>query len=313
MARRPKKKALRKSIQGPKFKYYFNEAIEPALVFAPLCALLGIIAASAYHTVDFTTGLLLILGVLFAQMSVNVLNDYVDYKRGIDQETTATKFSGGKKLIVDGRISPGGTLAIGIISFIIAAAISLNFAISNPIIIPYIVVGAVSILLYTSWLLYIPFAAEPIVIMNFMMISMASFIVAGSSTLHMATAILLAFPAGAVIGMALLINEMPDRKIDAAHGRKSGAVMLKSNANNAQYYVFWQVASYLAIIFGVIYKVLPVTELIAIGAAPLMIVCVKGMLDYSNPKEFEKFMGLNAIYCILFICLLIAGYIIAIV
>ncbi len=246
-------------------------------------------------------------------MAVNVLNDYVDYRRGIDQETTATRFSGGKKLIVDGCVSPNGTLAIGLLSLVIAAAISLYFAVNNPAIIPFLVVGALSILLYTSWLLYVPFVAEPIVIMNFMMIGMASFIVAGSSAAHMPAIILLTFPAGAVIGMALLINEMPDRKVDAAHGRKSGAVLLKSNENNAQYYLFWQIAAYLSIAFGVIYKIIPSTELIAIAAAPLMITCVFGMLNYSDPKKFEKFMGLNAVYCMLFIFLLIAGYILPLV
>lgn len=294
-------------------KHYLSEVLEPALVFAPLCALLGIIAASAYRPINFTTAVLLILGVLFAQMSVNLLNDYVDYKRGIDKKTIATKFSGGKKLIVDGLVSAEGTLAIGLVAFIIAASISMYFAAGNPAIIPFLVVGALSILLYTSWLLYVPFVAEPIVIMNFMMIGMASFIVAGSSAAHMPTIIMLTFPVGAVIGMTLLINEMPDRKVDAAHGRKSGAVMLKTNANNTQYYLFWQVASYLSIILSVIYKILPTGELVAIAAAPLMIVCMQGMLNYSNPKRFEKFMELNAVYCVLFIFLLIAGYIVPIV
>lgn len=292
-------------------KYYFNEALEPALVFAPLCALLGIITASAYHQIDFITALLLILGILFAQISVNVLNDYVDYKRGIDKKTTATRFSGGKKLIVERKVTPEGTLALGLFAFIAAAIISVHFALVNPAIIPFLVIGAISILLYTSWLLYVPFVAEPIVIMNFMMIGMASFIVAGSSAAHMPAIILLTFPVGAVIGMALLINEMPDRKVDAKHGRKSSAVMLKSNVNNAKYYLFWQIAAYLSLIFGVIYKIIPSMELIAIASAPLMITCMHGMLKYKNPKKFEKFMELNAIYCILFIFLLIAGYIIA--
>ena len=223
--------------------------------------------ASAYRTIDFTTGLLLILGVLFAQMAVNVLNDYVDYRRGIDQETAATRFSGGKKLIVARLRLPQRNIGHRPALACYRSAISLYFAVNNPAIIPFLVVGALSILLYTSWLLYVPFVAEPIVIMNFMMIGMASFI-PGSSAAHMPAIILLTFPAGAVIGMALLINEMPDRKVDAAHGRKSGAVLLKSNENNAQYYLFWQIAAYLSIAFGVIYKIIPSTELIAIASTP---------------------------------------------
>jgi 1,4-dihydroxy-2-naphthoate octaprenyltransferase len=294
-------------------KDYLNEAVEPALVFAPLCALLGIIASGAYHKISITTAVLLVVGVLFAQMSVNVLNDYVDYRKGIDADTTATKFSGGKKLIVEGRVTPKAALLISMAAFAVAAVIGLHFALSVPAVIPFIIIGAISILLYTSCFLYAPFIAEPMVVVNFMLIGFASFIVASSSTAHMATAFLASFPAGAVIGMALLINEMPDRKVDAAHGRKSGAVMLGSNSNNAYYYLAWQIAGYASIIIGVLYKLLPYTELVALVSVPLMAVCVKGMRNYSKPAKFEKYMGINAIYCIVFICLLIAGYAIAVV
>lgn len=294
-------------------KNYLSEAVEPALVFAPLCVLLGIMAAGAYHRISITTVILLVVGVIFAQMSVNVLNDYFDYRRGIDADTTATKFSGGKKLIVGGLVAPRAALLISLVAFAIAAAIGFHFAVNVPAVIPFIIVGALSILLYTSCLLYVPFIAEPMVIINFMMIGLASFIVAGSSTAHLAAAFLVSFPAGVVIGMALLINEMPDRKVDAAHGRRSGAVMLNSNLNNAHYYLGWQIAGYASVVIGVIYRMLPFTELIALAAAPLMAICVIGMRNYSDPLRFEKFMGVNAMYCIIFICLLIAGYAIAVV
>src|SRR4030042_1843416 len=50
--------------------------------------------------------LLLVLGVVLAHASVNLLNEYSDYKTGIDASTRRTPFSGGSGMIQSGRTTP---------------------------------------------------------------------------------------------------------------------------------------------------------------------------------------------------------------
>lgn len=290
-------------------KYYIAEALEPTLLFAPLCSLLGIIVASTYSKVNISIAVLLVVGVFFAQMAVNVLNDYVDYK-GIDKDSIKTKFSGGSKLIVDGHVRPKGALLLGLTAFAIAAIIGIYFIFSNLLVIPIVIIGALSILLYTSYFTRIPFLSEPIAIINFTLCGIGSFIVINSSTAHLLNAVLFCLPAGIAIGMALLINEMPDRKVDQKYGRKSGSVMLKSNTKIAYYYLLWQILGYVLIIFGILSGRLPHAELIFFISTPLMFVCFLAMKKYSSAQKFEKYMGINAVYTVLLALLLIVGYII---
>src|SRR5271155_1725128 len=107
------------------FKHYLQEALEPTLLFGSLNCILGIIVASFYTKIDILTAILLIVGIFFAHISVNVLDDYVDYKRGIDSETTKTKFSGGSSLIVNGSLKAEQVLLLGLFSFVIAAIIGI--------------------------------------------------------------------------------------------------------------------------------------------------------------------------------------------
>ncbi len=43
--------------------------------------------------------LLALLGLLLAHVSVNVLNDYFDYRSGVDLKTQRTPFSGGSGIL----------------------------------------------------------------------------------------------------------------------------------------------------------------------------------------------------------------------
>lgn len=286
---------------------YVREAFEPSLVFSVLCALAGIFVASIYSKVSIFTAVLLIIGSLLAQMSVNVIDDYVDFRRGIDANSTKTKFSGGTNLLVDGTLEPRKVLWEGLTIFLIAAAIGVYFIVNNPIILPLVAIGAVSVLLYASHLIKAPFLAEPLVVLNFMLIGIGSFIIAGSSSANILAALLVTFPIGAAIGMALLMNEIPDKEADKAGGRKSGVVLLKSNSSTSYYYLGWQIAAYAAIIYGILFGFLPKLDAVVIVLIPLVAVNFLAIRKYTKPEKFERYMGMNTLYSILLSCALILG------
>ena len=293
-------------------KYYIQEALEPTLLFGTIGCLLGIVVASFYIKVNLVTAVLLIVGIFFAHISVNVIDDYVDYKRGIDAETTKTKFSGGSSLIVNGTLKAKNVLLLGLCSFLIAAIIGLYLIVQAPIAIPFVIVGGLSILLYASYLVNVPYLAEPLTALNFMLIGLGSFVVISSSTMHILSAFLVTLPAGIMVGTALLVNEMPDRKADGKHGRRSAVVMFNSNAKSAYYYLVLQFISYGAIVYGVATKLLPYTELIVFIISPIVAICFLAIKSYQSAKTFEKYMGLNAIHSLLLPVLLIVGYVLVI-
>jgi len=63
-------------------RHYIKELFDPLASVTPLAALVGIVLAYRYVHVSLISALLILFAMLFANMSVNVLNDYEDFKKG---------------------------------------------------------------------------------------------------------------------------------------------------------------------------------------------------------------------------------------
>ena len=90
-------------------------------------------------------------GVLALHASVDLLNDYWDFKRGIDTKTHRTKMSGGSGVLPEGLLKPAQVYAAGIVSLIIGAAIGMYFVATDGVVIGIILAFAVlSIYFYST-------------------------------------------------------------------------------------------------------------------------------------------------------------------
>jgi len=85
--------------------------------------------------VDLSFALLTYFGILCLHISVDLLNDYSDYKRGIDTNTKRTKFSGGTGVIPDNLINSKLIYMAGIIFLILGGLVGLYFVTIKGIII----------------------------------------------------------------------------------------------------------------------------------------------------------------------------------
>ena len=87
------------------FKIAFLETRPQFLILSITLVLIGSSAAffHGYHHIPHT--FLALLGLIAFHISVNVLNDYHDYKSGIDLHTQRTPFSGGSGLLPLGKIT----------------------------------------------------------------------------------------------------------------------------------------------------------------------------------------------------------------
>jgi 1,4-dihydroxy-2-naphthoate octaprenyltransferase len=103
---------------------------------------------SQNHTIEPFSAALTYAGVIALHASVDLLNDYWDFKRGIDTITKRTKMSGGTGVLPEGLLKPtsvyragiafliiGGGIGTGIAFLIIGGGIGTYFVITHGIII----------------------------------------------------------------------------------------------------------------------------------------------------------------------------------
>ena len=121
--------------------------------------LASIIAVSTGLAISWWTGnsitifdaVLTFLGVLALHASVDLLNDYWDFKRGIDSKTVKTKMSGGSGVLPEGLLDPKHVYRAGIIFLIIGALIGTYFVVTDGVIIGVILAFAIlSIYFYST-------------------------------------------------------------------------------------------------------------------------------------------------------------------
>ncbi len=292
-------------------KYYIKEALQLPILFGLLSAIIGILAAYYYGKVDVIESILVLIGIILAQISVNAINDYVDYKKGIDKETVKTKFSGGSALIVEGKLLENRVAIMGGTTFIITLLIGIYLILNNPIVLPFVILGALSILLYTNYIVKIPFLSEFVVTISYLSIAIGSFIVSSSSTVHIIPVLIVALPASMSIGMALFINSIPDKKVDSRHGRRTSASLLNNN-RSAYYYTLWTIMEYIVVVYGIIVWNMPKMLLIVFILLPMSIIVFFGVKEYKNVEKFERYMKINAIYSMLFILIPAISYYVAV-
>ena len=126
----------------------------PFLVITPVCVLLGAATAvwSGYEFNPLYFSLSLI-GAVSAHISVNALNEYSDFKSGLDLKTEPTPFSGGSGTLPQHPDKALYALITGIITLGITASIGIFFLyVRGLLLLPLGLLGLIIIVIYTSWI-----------------------------------------------------------------------------------------------------------------------------------------------------------------
>ena len=110
-----------------RIKTWFLETRPQFLLLSLVLAFLG--TSIAWYDGYFHLGyaVLAFIGLLLAHISVNVLNDYFDYRSGIDLETRRTPFSGGSGILPAALLKPGQVFWLGLGSFLFTIPIGIFF------------------------------------------------------------------------------------------------------------------------------------------------------------------------------------------
>ena len=270
-------------------KHYLAEVFEPSLLLGFLISVLGVAVAGHYGSINLFYGALAVVGVVLSQMAVNLINDYYDYKSGLDREQISihTKFSGGSKMVGSGKVSHLHALYIALFAVAVALVIGIYLSIAvSLVLLPIIVVGVISIFTYTKYFTKFPLLPEPLAMLGFVLMAVGSFIVARGSTSGLGSALFVLVPGGMLGGIQLLVNEVPDAEIDEKYGRKHAVIILNDNRKVSAYYALLQGITYALIAIGVLESYLPLAALSVFITLPvLFLLCRKGNAEVQeSPK-----------------------------
>ncbi len=294
-------------------KLLFLETRPQFLLLTPVCFLVGIGAAVYEGYFNALHFFLALIGAILAHVSVNVLNDYFDYKRGTDFLTQRTPFSGGSGLLPTNKVKPEDAFKLGLGALFIGLLISLYFLYLYPILIPLVILAAFIVYAYTPWLtriwiteLFPGIGFGPLLVIGTYVTQLKP------ENLKISTAAVLAsIPTGILVSNLLWVNEIPDYEADLKTGRKHGVILL-GKKGAAWGYVVMLVLTYVSIIISVALKLLPTFTLLGLLTVPVAIKAGQGALSYYDQTEkLVPVLGQNIIVVLATPLLISIGFFLA--
>jgi len=212
--------------------------------------------------------ILIFAGVLALHASVDLLNDYWDYKRGIDTATKRTKMSGGTGVLPEGLLKPSSVYRAGVGFLILGSLIGFYFVLTDGIIIAVILGFAIiSIYFYSTKIVDSGLAEFFVAVKGMMIVLGTSFIQSNHITLE---SILGGIVVGVLSSLVLFIASFPDHDADKSKGRKTLVIVVGKEKATSLFWVFPAI-SYSVIVFGIIIGVFPIFSLITLFSIPLLV------------------------------------------
>jgi len=290
-----------------KLKVWFLETRPQFLLLSVALVLLG--TAIAWHEgyFDLLKFVLTLIGLVLAHSSVNILNDYFDYKSGIDLETNRTPFSGGSGILPAGLLKPKGVYIYGVGCLMAALAIGIYLTFTSGWqLLPLILLGGPVIYFYTShltkWLMGEFWAGLGLGILP---VLGTYFVQTGRYSLE---AFVVSLAPGFLTANLLFLNEFPDIEADKKGGRYNLVIALGPK-NASRLYAGLIALTYLSIIGGVIFKLMPLLTLIGFLSIFFAYKAIKVTFkNYNNVQKMVPALKANVLTMLLTDAFLAIGY-----
>ena len=261
-----------------------------------------------YHHIPHT--FLALFGLIAFHISVNVLNDYHDFKTGIDLHTQRTPFSGGSGLLPLGKISPKTAHLMGLFSLGIGCLIGIYFIfIVGWELLPILILGIISVYFYN------PLLSKLMVGEVFAGLGLGLLPVLGVFLVISGKITPLTFFAGVppflLTFNLLFLNEFPDAEADKMGGRRHLVIWLGKKKAGILYSII-TLSVYAWIICGVIFGIFPAWTLLALFTIPVALKAIQGALkDYDQFEKFIAAQGANVIVVLVTQVLFALGFFIS--
>jgi 1,4-dihydroxy-2-naphthoate polyprenyltransferase len=272
----------------------------PFLVLTPVCVFLGLSTSlAAQPVINLNLFFLILIGAIAAHISVNTLNEYYDFKSGLDLITKKTSFSGGSGALPNHPEIAKSVLIVGLASLLLTTVIGVYFVLERGMqIIPIGIIGVALIISYTQWINRSPLLCliAPGLGFGMLMVVGTHVVLTGSYSLLAWLMSLIPF---FLINSLLLLNQYPDIKADASVGRNTFPIAFGVKKSNFVYAIFLIVAYSLILLF-VVKGYIPGLCLIALIPVVLSLFSLVGAIKYAAIiGDHPQYMGANAAAAIL--------------
>ena len=258
----------------------------PFLLLTPATMMLGL--ATAFQetggNINFFHFFLALLAGVCAHVSVNTLNEFSDFRTGLDSHTCRTPFSGGSGSL---QIRPDLawlSLATGILTSLITAGVGIFFIMKYGLgLLPLLIAGLAVVVAYTPVMTHSPVACliAPGLGFGTIMVLGTHFILTGHYSFPSLWASFIPF---FLVNDLLLLNQFPDVDADKKAGRRHFPLTIGREKSSLIY--SWQLGlSYLVIISGVLTGIFPWPAILGLLTLPLAVSAAKGARKYHDNME----------------------------
>jgi len=289
---------------------WMRELRAPFLLLPAIFVPVGLAIAWSHGHFDLLSAVLTLAGAVSLHASVNVLNDYFDFRSGIDLATTPTPFSGGSTILPRRLMTPSKVLSMGVVFLGIGAAIGSYFVYRfafDPVLITIIAIAILSIISYSPVTSKLGIG-ELIVGLNFgpLLLLGTYYVQAGSVSIE---PVLVGLPLGILTAGILYVNEFPDTEADKSKGRNH-LVARWGKARAASRFKALIGAAYIIPVMATVAGIVSPAALFVVATLPKARTTIK-LLSQNYDKVMELIPGMaSMVFTTLFTGVaLLAGYI----
>ena len=245
------------------------------------------------HPIDILHAILTFAGVISLHASVDLLNDYWDFKRGIDTKTKRTKMSGGTGVLPEGLLKPKSVYIVGIAFLILGAIIGIYFVIIFGITIGLILGFAILSVIFYSTKIVNWGLAEVFVTIKGTLIIIGTYFIQSQSIDDFT--ILAGIVVGILSSLVLFVTSIPDHDVDKEKGRRT-LIIIFGKANAVKTFLIFPVLAYGIIIYGVVSGLFPIYSLIVLLAKPFLILAILHLKDLEKSENILLSSMTNTLY-----------------
>lgn len=284
---------------SPRSVVVFGSMRIPFLILPPTCVGIGAATASfSGNDINVFYLILAFIGAVSAHVSVNALNEYDDFKSGLDFNTEQTPFSGGSKTLPANPKEAHFGLITGLAALAITILVGLFFLyIWGMKLLPLGILGIIIVVAYTKWITRNPLLCliAPGLGFGHLMVMGTDFVLTGS---YSWAAFIASFVPFFLVSDLLLLNQFPDIDADREIGRKHLPIT-SGKKTSIRIYVAFLALTYLSVVIGYITGVFPITSLISLISIALAIPVIIGVIrNQDSIPKLIPFMGMNVMLII---------------
>jgi 1,4-dihydroxy-2-naphthoate octaprenyltransferase len=252
------------------------------------------IAIWKYGQFDVLYAILTFGGVICLHASVDLLNDYWDYRRGIDTATKRTKFSGGTGVLPGKFLKPKTIYTGGIIFLLLGSFIGIYFVVIRGITVAIILLFAIAAIYFYSTTIVNVGLGEVFVAAKSIMIVLGTFYV--QTGVIELSAVYIGIIIGILSASVLFINSFPDYEADGSKGRRTLVILLgKQKASKILRILI--ILPYILVIGGIFLSYAKIYSIVCFVSIPLAVRVINNIQKYCDCiDKLVPLMAATALY-----------------